>query len=121
MAKTRIMLYVDDVAANSQFWQSNLNAKLVSSNALPDGSQNEILAVSDEVEFSLFSKAFIKKYSPEVLGTTGPSLMIFRDDFEALHAKLKSAGDIADVGGQLTFNFQDPDGNYYVIAKADQK
>ncbi|WP_243676943.1 hypothetical protein [Secundilactobacillus collinoides] len=73
------------------------------------------------LNFRYSARRSSKKYSPEVLGTTGPSLMIFRDDFEALHAKLKSAGDITDVGGQLTFNFQDPDGNYYVIAKADQK
>lgn len=85
---------------------------------MPDGSTNVVLAISDQVEFSLFSREFIKQSSPEVLDTTVPSLMLFIDNFENAHKKLDHAGKIIDDFGTLTFNFSDPEGNYFVVAKS---
>jgi len=43
--------------------------------------------------------------------------MFFSKDFDRLHDELISADEITEVNGVLTFNFQDPEGNYFVVAK----
>ena len=44
--------------------------------------------------------------------------MFFSDNFDRLHDDILSAGEISEVNGVLTFNFMDPEGNYFVVAKA---
>ncbi|WP_125574323.1 VOC family protein [Levilactobacillus huananensis] len=116
MEKMRTMLYVDDVEETAQWWQDNLGATVVEVNVLPDESHNIVLTMAPGAELSFFSKAFIRQYSPEVLGST-PSLMFFVKDFEALHDRLTTAGAIADNNGMLTFNFRDPEGNYFAVGQ----
>lgn len=117
MQKMRTMLYVDDVEQIVQFWQDDLGAKVVEVNTLPDDFNNIVLEVAPNVELSFFAKAFIRQYSPEVLGST-PSLMFYSKDFKALHDRLTTAGEIVENAGTATFNFRDPEGNYFVIAQA---
>ena len=114
--QVRIMLYVDDVIKISKFWQDKLAGKVIATEVLPDGSQNIILQLTRDVQLSLFSKEFIKKFSPEVI-TNHPSLMIFTTNFEELHQKLAAQTEIMKINQTETFNFQDPEGNYFVIAK----
>lgn len=118
MKKTRIMLYVADVDQVVKFWQDYFDAKIETISSLPDDFKTIVLTVSPDVELAFFPKAFIAKYSPEVLGNT-PSLMFFSENFEKLHAKLPDAGEIVDNNGTLTFNFKDPEGNFFVMAPAD--
>ncbi|MFC6181677.1 VOC family protein [Lactiplantibacillus daowaiensis] len=118
MQKTRVMLYVEDVDQSVKFWQDNFAAKVTEVNKLPDDFKNLVLTLSSQVELAFFPRAFIATYSPEVLNNT-PSLMFFSDDFKGLHARLKTAGEIVDNNGTLTFNFADPEGNYFVVAQAD--
>jgi len=117
MQKMRTMLYVDDVAQIVDFWQEKLAAQVVEVNALPDGSENVVVTVAPNVELSFFAKSFIRQYSPEVLGDT-PSLIFYSEDFEALHKRLATAGEIVVNNGTRTFNFRDPEGNYFVIGEA---
>jgi len=114
--KVRVMLYVDDVNMIKDFWQQAVSATVVETLALPERYQGIVLAITPEIELALFPKAFIRKFSPEVLHGT-PSLMLFSDAFETLHQQIPTAGDIIDNNGTLTFNFADPEGNYFVIAK----
>ncbi|RRK10568.1 glyoxalase [Lactiplantibacillus garii] len=116
MDKVRCMVYVNDVEAVVTFWQDYLDARIVAVNAMPDGSSNVVLQVMRGVELAFFSKAFIKQYSPEV-ATNLPSLMFFSDHFDELHRRIPGAGKVVDQHGQLTFNFPDPEGNYFVIAQ----
>ena len=116
--KTRIMLYVDDVDMSVEFWVDEFGAKVVTRQTMNGGYQNVIVAVSDEVELSIFPRDYVRIYSPEVPETV-PSLMFFSKDFDRLHDDLISAGEITEVNGVLTFNFQDPEGNYFVVAKAE--
>jgi len=115
--KTRIMLYVDDVDMGVEFWTEEFGGKVVARQTLNGGYQNVVVGVSNEVELSIFPKDYVRIYSPEVPETV-PSLMFFSDDFNHLHDELLSAGEITEVNGTLTFNFQDPEGNYFVVAKA---
>lgn len=116
IAKTRIMLYVDNVQTISEFWQTNLKAQVVENLELPEKFVGTVLQLSPTTELALFSKEFIRKYSPEVLDNL-PSLMLFVDNFEQLHAQLPNTGVIMADNDIATFNFSDPEGNYFVIAK----
>ncbi|MGX6428700.1 VOC family protein [Levilactobacillus yonginensis] len=117
MQKTRVMLYVDNVALVVKFWRESFETTTVAESLLPDGSTNIVLAVPFGVELSFFSNEFIKKYSPEVLGNQ-PSIMFFSDDFEGLHERLAGATPISDDNGQPAFGFPDPEGHYFAIGKA---
>jgi len=116
--KTRIMIYVDDVDMSVEFWTDEFGAQVVARQTLNGGYQNVIVGISADVELSLFPRDYIRIYSPEVSENV-PSLMFFSDDFDKLHDDLISAGEITEVNGVLTFNFQDPEGNYFVVAKSD--
>jgi len=118
MQKMRIMLYVDDVDLVVKFWQDYFDAKIETVTSLPDDFKSVVLTVSPSIELGFFPKAFIAKYSPEVLGST-PSLLLFSDQFKALHAKLPTVGEIVDNNGTLTFNFADPEGNHFAVAQAE--
>ncbi|TGD21329.1 glyoxalase [Companilactobacillus suantsaicola] len=115
--KTRIMLYVDSVDMSVEFWTEEFGGQVVARQTLNGGYQNVIVAVSSEVELSIFPRDYIRVYSPEV-DETVPSLMFFSDNFDRLHDDILSAGEISEVNGVLTFNFMDPEGNYFVVAKA---
>lgn len=84
---------------------------------MSDNYTSYTLSISQEFELALFSKAFIEKYSPEVLGST-PPIMFFSNNFEALHNTISNVGDIVEHNEIFTFNFPDPEGNYFVMAKA---
>jgi hypothetical protein len=119
ITKTRLMLYVENVTSSSHFWHQAFDARIVEKNELPDQAVNLVLAISKEVELSLFPKDFIKKYSPEVLDNT-PSVMFFSTEFHALQQKLAAltkTGPITEVGGISTFNFADSEDHYFVVAK----
>lgn len=112
VTSTRVMLYVEDVQVISDFFVTTLQAEIVANEPLPEGYRTINLQITDQLTLGLFPKAFIAKYSPEVLGPV-PSLLFFTDDFDALYAQL------GDGRPQMngTFNFADPEGNYYVMAK----
>lgn len=117
MQKTRIMLYVQDVDLVVTFWRENFDLPEVATTRLPDGSRNVVLALNAGTELSFFSRAFIQRVSPEVADNV-PSLLLFSDHFEALHAKLAKATPIVEAQGQPTFSFPDPEGTYFAVAKA---
>lgn len=60
----------------------------------------------------------MQKFSPEVLGPP-PSLVFFTNEFETIYENMDEPGEITDNNGVLTFNFSDPEGNYFVIGKAE--
>ena len=93
---TRVMLYVEDVKVIRDFFVTTLQAEVVAENPLPDDYLNINLKVSEQLE----------------LGPV-PSLMFFTEDFDALYEKLGEGREKMND----TFNFADPEGNYYVMAK----
>ena len=118
VTKTRMMLYVEDIDIVSLFWIENFSAKIKEEIPLPEDFKGMILELTPTVELALFGKDFIKKYSPEVLGSF-PSLMIFIEDFESVHAKISTASEIVAYNGLMTFSCSDPEGNYIAVAKAN--
>lgn len=115
ISKARTMLYVDDVEKVASFWET-LGAVEVERTTLPDDSVNLVVRLSDQVEFSFFTKSFIEAFSPEVLGNT-PSIMLYTNTFNELHEAIPNAMPISNQNGLETFAFPDPEGNYFVFAK----
>ncbi|MCH4057521.1 MAG: glyoxalase [Lactobacillaceae bacterium] len=117
ISKSRVMLYVHDVDQMATFWTEELQTTIVETMALPAGYHGQVIKISDEFELVLFPKEFAQKYSPEV-PTTMPSLMFYSNRFEQMYKIISTAGEITDNNGTATFNFHDPEGNYFVMAKA---
>ncbi|WP_106450626.1 VOC family protein [Trichococcus alkaliphilus] len=117
MTTANIMLYVEDVEANADFWKQYLDFKEVERYDFGD-SISIVLAVNPACNLQLFNIDFIKKNSPEV-ASNKPSLLFDISDFEGLYARFKenneTVGEIIEMGGARTFNFPDRDGNYYAV------
>jgi len=117
MTTANIMLYVEDVEANADFWKQYLDFKEVDRFDFGD-SISIVLAVNPACNLQLFDIDFIKKNSPEV-ASNKPSLLFDISDFDGLYARFKEnnemVGDIIEMGGARTFNFPDRDGNYYAV------
>lgn len=116
IGKTRVMLYAENVEVLSQFFVETLGATVSETIELPEEFQSTIVQLSPEFELVIFPKVFVQRFSPEVLGTT-PSIIFFTDQFEEIYQKIENAGEIMENNGVETFNFSDPEGNYFVIGK----
>ena len=120
MTTANIMLYVEDVEANADFWKHYLNFKEVERYDFGD-SISIVLAVNPTCNLQLFDIDFIRKNSPEV-ASNKPSLLFDISDFDGLYARFKenneTAGEIIEMGGARTFNFPDRDGNYFAVREA---
>lgn len=120
MTTANIMLYVENVEANADFWKQYLAFKEVERYDFGD-SISIVLAVNPACNLQLFDIDFIKKNSPEV-ASNKPSLLFDISDFDGLYARFKenneTVGEIIEMGGARTFNFPDRDGNYYAVREA---
>lgn len=122
MTTTNIMLYVDRVEENADFWKKYLDFKETERFDFGD-SISILLAVSPTCNLQLFDIDFIKKNSPEV-ASHKPSLLFDVANFDELHDRFlqdnHTVGDIMMVGDARTFNFPDVDGNYYAVREAKE-
>jgi hypothetical protein len=109
--KMRVMIYVDDINLNRDFWQTNFNAEITDVLDLPGGYTGITLSLNRD---------FVKEYSPEVADNV-PSLMLFTDNFKQIRSRLDNPGEIMVQAGLISCNFADPDGNYFVLAKKQAK
>lgn len=115
-----VMLYVDDQVQSIEFWKDDLGFVVLSEEELPEGFKGIEVAPGEQSETSLtiFDKAFIKKYSPELdMGT--PSLMFEVDDIDDLYEEMKgkeiTVGEMTDMGNGKVFNFADREDNYFAV------
>ena len=116
----KIMLYVSDVNASSDFWQSigfvEMERDFVDGTTVIEIAPGE----NAETRIVLYDLAFIQQHSPEVAGNT-PSLMFQSSDVEGLYREMQEAnvilGDLVQLpGGELVFNFADNDDNYFAVS-----
>lgn len=117
-----VMVYVDDVEAAKEFWTTKFDFVVKETIELPEDFKGYDLAPNDDAETSmtLFSKDFIRKYSPEVSLET-PSLMFEVENIEAVYEESKNrgieVGELVEIPGTKTFNFQDGQGNYFAVGE----
>ena len=116
-----LMIYVDDVEKVAAFFEQAAGTPRISEETMIDGSKMITVPILPEASLQFYSRAFIQKYSPEV-ALNSPSI-IFVDDLASAHARLLQMGatvnEIVLVGSQQTFNFADPEGNWYAVAEKD--
>ncbi|KRL25936.1 hypothetical protein FC47_GL001976 [Limosilactobacillus mucosae DSM 13345] len=116
------MIYVDDVEKVAAFFEQAAGTPRISEETMIDGSKTITVPVLPEASLQFYSRNFIQKYSPEV-ALNSPSIMFYVDDLASAHARLLQMGatvnEIVLVGSQQTFNFADPEGNWYAVAEKD--
>lgn len=115
-----VMVYVDDVEKVAAFFEQAAGTPRADEKKLIDGSKTIMVPILPEASLQFYSRAFIQKYSPEVM-LNSPSIMFYVDDLASAHARLLQMGatvnEIVLVGNQQTFNFADPEGNWYAVAE----
>lgn len=115
-----VMVYVDDVEKVAAFFEQAAGTPRADEKKLIDGSKTITVPILPEASLQFYSRAFIQKYSPEVM-LNSPSIMFYVDDLASAHARLLQMGatvnEIVLVGNQQTFNFADPEGNWYAVAE----
>lgn len=115
-----VMLYVENPRAIADFWVRDIGF-VEGASQVHDGrilSVEVARAVNSEVSIVLFDRAVVAEMSPELnLGT--PSILFSTQDAAVMRARLESSGvtvgDLVDHGGMVSFNFADPEGNYFAV------
>lgn len=112
-----LMLYVDDVAAEKDFWQA-VGFIIESEEDTQGYGQFSMRPHPDSsLVFTVFDKAFIQKVSPEVVDQV-PSVLFESDDILTLHARIASlTGTCSPIEEQPFKNFQfaSPSGIYFAV------
>lgn len=117
-----VMLYVDNQEQSVKFWTEDLGFVIKSESELPKGFKEIEIAPSQssDTTITIFDKAFIREFSPEVSLET-PSLMFQVKDIDALYNLLDkegiNRGEIVDYPTSRVFNFSDYEGNYFAVTE----
>lgn len=116
-AKAGVMLYVEDVAKEKEFW-SAIGFEIVSEMEMMGYASFEMKPSKDSnLTLTVFAKEFIRQVSPEVADHV-PSILFESADLAALHAKVTAVTDTASPIQQEpfpNFNFACPSGLYFAV------
>ena len=118
-----VMLYVKDIDMAVDFWTNQLGFTVKEKLDLMENYKGYEVAPDAESETTivLFPFEFIEKYSPEVSRET-PSLMFEVENIEAVYEELKEkdvhVGELVEIPGMKTFNFNDGQENYFAVSEA---
>ena len=114
---TGIMLYVEDVAAERNFW-SAIGFEVFNQSEIMGFETFEMKTHTDStLTFTVQAKDFIRQVSPEVIDMK-PSLLFESAD---LHALLKRLAAVTDTTSPINtqpfphFNFANPSGHYFAV------
>ena len=111
---TGIMLYVDDVAAERDFW-SAIGFEVFNQSEIMGFETFEMKPHTDStLNFTVYAKDFIRQVSPEVVDMK-PSLLLESAD---LHERIASVTDTTSPISTQPFphfNFANPSGHYFAV------
>ena len=114
---TGIMLYVDDVAAERDFW-SAIGFEVFNQSEIMGFETFEMKPHTDStLTFTVYAKDFIRQVSPEVVDMK-PSLLLESADLHALHERLAAVTDTTSPINTQPFphfNFANPSGHYFAV------
>lgn len=112
-----IMLYVDDVTAEKDFWQSIGFDIMTESEMMGFKTFDMRPSIDSTVLFTVYDKDFIRQVSPEVLDFQ-PSILFESSEIEALHERVAAVTDtVSAINAEpfFNFNFASPSGHYYAV------
>ena len=114
---TGIMLYVDDVAAERNFW-SAIGFEVFNQSEIMGFETFEMKPHTDStLTFTVYAKDFIRQVSPEVVDMK-PSLLFESADLHGLHKRLAAVTDTtSSINTQPfpNFNFANSSGHYFAV------
>ena len=114
---TGIMLYVDDVAAERNFW-SAIGFEVFNQSEIMGFETFEMKPHTDStLTFTVYAKDFIRQVSPEVVDMK-PNLLFESADLNGLHKRLAAVTDTtSSINTQPfpNFNFANPSGHYFAV------
>ena len=116
----RVMLYVNNPKAEADFWTGKVGFTLLGEQALPGGAMAYEVAPSarSETKLALFDRETVARAEPDLnLGT--PSILFGSCDLRKTYDDFVAAGiltgELSNQGDAKTFNFQDPEGNWFAV------
>ena len=114
---TGIMLYVDDVAAERDFW-STICFEIMNHSEIMGFETFEMKPHTDStVTFTVYAKDFIHQVSPEVVDMK-PSLLFESADLHGLHKRIAAVTDTTSPINTQPFphfNFANPSEHYFAV------
>ena len=114
---TGIMLYVDDVAVERDFW-SAIGFEITNQSEIMGFETFEMKPnIDSTLTFTVYAKEFIRHVSPEVVEMK-PSLLFESADLHALHMRVAAVTDTTrPINTQPfpNFNFANPSGHYFAV------
>ncbi|WP_049531653.1 glyoxalase [Streptococcus pseudopneumoniae] len=114
---TGIMLYVDDVAVERDFW-SAIGFEITNQSEIMGFETFEMKPnIDSTLTFTVYAKEFIRQVSPEVVEMK-PSLLFESADLHALHMRVAAVTDTTSpINTQPfpNFNFANPSGHYFAV------
>ena len=114
---TGIMLYVDDVAMERDFW-SAIGFEVFNQSEIMGFETFEMKPHTDStLTFTVYAKDFIRQVSPEVVDMK-PSLLFESANLHGLHKRLAAVTDTtSSINTQPfpNFNFANPSGHYFAV------
>ena len=114
---TGIMIYVEDVAAERDFW-SAIGFEVFNQSEIMGFETFEMKSHTDStLNFTVYAKDFIRQVSPEVVDMK-PSLLFESADLCSLHERIAAATETtSSINTQPFphFNFANPSGHYFAV------
>ena len=114
---TGIMLYVEDVAAERDFW-SAIGFEVFNQSEIMGFETFEMKPHTDStLTFTVYAKDFIRQVSPQVVDMK-PSLLFESADLHGLHKRLATVTDTTSPINTQPFphfNFANPSGRYFAV------
>ena len=114
---TGIMLYVDDVAVERDFWFT-FGFEIVNHSGILGFETFEMRPHTDStLTFTVYAKDFIRQVSPEVIDMK-PSLLFESADLHGLHERLAAVTETTSPINTQPFphfNFANPSGHYFAV------
>ena len=114
---TGIMLYVDDIAAERDFW-SAIGFEVFNQSEIMGFETFEMKPHTDSpLTFTVYAKDFIRQVQAEVIDMK-PSLLFESADLCSLHERIAAVTDTtSSINTQPFphFNFANPSGHYFAV------
>ena len=114
---TGIMIYVEDVAAERDFW-SAIGFEVFNQSEIMGFETFEMKSHTDStLNFTVYAKDFIRQVSPEVVDMK-PSLLFESADLCSLHERIVAVTETtSSINTQPFphFNFANPSGHYFAV------
>lgn len=116
----KVMVYVNDPERVAAFWEREIGFSRRDTQRMEGRVLSVELAPAPErgTALVLFDRATVERMSPE-LDLATPSILFGSNDAAGMRTQLEAAGvevgELVTMGGRTTFNFADPEGNYFAV------